>query len=147
MKLLFLLILPLFSIAQKKQMAIAGGIYAAAGFLDGQADIIAHNYHLYLLRHPNTNQQFTNPKLSARNKYKDWPTNNDAAFFGSKTFRVGLTDRYHQNRMLRNMLCAGGVGVLLTHGKMNWKQVALSAAISWASYAVGSGLAYKIYNK
>jgi len=39
--------------------------------------------------------QFWNPNISWMNKYKDWPTDDSAAFFLSKTVLVSFTDAWH----------------------------------------------------
>ena len=129
-----------------KQFGMSGGVMFTAGWLDNEADVAKFNFHLYKVRWPNTNPQWSNPLLSARNKYANWPVDKGPAYPGSKTWLVWTTDKYHMNRFMRNALVAGAVAVNLTIGeKLNWKQIAAMAAGNWAAFALGSGASAAFY--
>jgi hypothetical protein len=137
--------------AQQKQgywwkQAGAATCYLVAGFADGQAEIIRNDWRRYQAVHPRSNPQWSNPKLSFRNKYEAWPEDQSAAYPGSKTWLAFTTDKFHLNRTLRNALMAGGLAVSLSlYDKPNWKQILLQAAGSWGCFALGSGVAHAIY--
>lgn len=119
-----------------------------AGFLDGQREVMVHDYRRFLARHPNTNQQRTNPRMSFKNKYKNFPTDKRAKFFGSKTIFAWTTDKLHSNNTGRNFLLAGNVAIVLTIGeKPNWKNLLFQAGKSWACFAIGSGAAHAYYKE
>lgn len=56
-------------------------------------DTLAFHYGSSIFK--NLNAQFWNPNISWLNKYADYPTDNSAAFFLSKTALVFLTDAWH----------------------------------------------------
>lgn len=99
---MFLLVLALaFNSGLRSQMELKNYILAgSAMFLSGMTDgtIESINYHYedgFKLRCPGANDQFWNPALSWKNKYK----NNDPAqgpkFVGSTNVFVFTTDAYH----------------------------------------------------
>lgn len=150
----YFLILILFSgnlSAQKRdnfwlKQAAGGLTMAAAGWLSATNEIAVHDYRRFAARHPNANPQWANPRMSFRNKYVDWPQDKRAAYLGSKTVLAWTTDRHHLYNTTRNFLVAGNIGISMTlYEKANWKQVVLQAAVSWASFAVGSGAAHQYY--
>jgi hypothetical protein len=111
-----------------------------AGWLDNEADVLKFNYHLYQRRWPDADPRWANPKVSAVNKYRDWPHDTRAAYPGSKTWLVWTTDKYHLNRFMRNALMAGSLAVQINIGeKLRWQQVVLMALGNWAAFALGSG--------
>jgi hypothetical protein len=128
------------------KQSIGGAAMFAAGWLHATNEVSVHDYRRYAARHPNANPQWTNPRMSFRNKYADWPTDKSPAFFGSKTVFVWTTDAYHMRATARNFLIAGNIGVSMSlYEKPNWKQIVVQAATSWAMFAIGSGAAHKYY--
>lgn len=152
--LILLLIIPIFATSQNikknfwiKQSASAGSMMVA-GWLHGTNEVAVHDYRRYAARHPNANPQWSKPGISFRNKYKNWPTDMRAKYWGSKTVLAWTTDAYHLRNTLRNALIAGNVAITLTlYQKPNWKHIVLQAVGSWACYAVGSGAAHWYYKK
>jgi hypothetical protein len=148
---LLFFVLPLFCLAQKRdkfwvKQCISGTAMFAAGWLHATNEVSVHDYRRYAARHPNANPQWTNPRISFRNKYADWPTDKSPAFFGSKTVLVWATDAYHMRATARNFLIAGNIGVSMSlYEKPNLKQILLQAAASWGSFALGTGAAHKFY--
>lgn len=125
---------------------VSTAMMGIAGALDNTADVVKFNYHLFAQRWPNADRQWFDPKLSARNKYKDWPHDKSAAYFGSKTFLVFTTDFYHAARFARNMLIAGAFTITLTIGQpfRFWRALAIGV-MHWAAFAVGSGISNHFY--
>lgn len=145
------LIAPILAFPQKKnkfwlKQAIGAGACMTAGFFDGETEVLLHHYKLYKAKHPRTNPQWSNPALSFRNKYKNFPEDMRSKYFLSKSLLVAGTDKVHLNHAIRNMLLATNVTVSLTlYEKPNWKLVVMQGLISWTSYAIGSGIAHAYY--
>jgi hypothetical protein len=137
---------------QRKAFALKQGITIgtamAAGWLHGTNEVSVHDYRRYQARHPNANPQWANPKKSFKNKYQNFPANKDPAYWGSTHVLAWTTDAYHLRSTGRNLLMAGSIGVSMSlYEKPNWKQIALQACISWASFAIGTGAAHAYYKK
>jgi len=137
------------------KLLLASSMQAVAGWFDGESEVLLFDFEKYQKRWPNTNESWTNPEISSRNKYKNWPEDQSARFPGSKGILVGFTDKYHMNRMIRNVLLAGSVTVYFSLGRQHGCQKEKFAkralrtlgytALSWASYAAGSGAAHAFY--
>lgn len=150
-----LLMIPFFLFAQtnkhtgykQKQVLIFSGLLIA-GFLDGQSEVIKSDFSRYQRVHPLTNPNWSNPILSFKNKYKDWPTDTREKFFGSTTVFVWTTDKYHLNRTLRNGLMMGSTSLSMSlYEKPSLKQIVKQAALSWVFYLLGTGIAHSIVYK
>jgi hypothetical protein len=130
------------------KQSLSAGTMLAAGWLHGTNEVAVHDYRRYAARHPNANPQWAAPRVSFRNKYRDYPTDMRAAFWGSKTVLVWTTDAYHLRSTGRNFLIAGNIGVSMSlYEKPKVKQILLQAATSWAFYALGTGAAHAYYKK
>ena len=128
-----------------KQAAIAT-LHLVAGFATMQNEVTLHNWRLYASRHPSANPQWFNPVLSARNKYRNGDPNQGPAFLGSTTWLVWTTDKYHLNRMLRNVFTAGGTALTMTLWvRPRWQNIVLQLLFNWATFAVGTGIGHIYY--
>lgn len=118
----------------------------AAGFFDGEAEVLKYNYNGYKRLHPNTNEQYSNPNVSWVNKYRDWPTDTRERYIGSKTFLAWTTDKYHMNRTVRNGLLIGSMSVhIYVHEKPKPIKILKICLISWGCYAIGTQIAHQVY--
>jgi hypothetical protein len=88
-----------------KNYILAGSAMLVSGMIDGTVESI--NYHYedgFKLRCPKANNQFWNPAISWKNKYK----NNDPAqgpkFIGSDNVLVFTTDAYHMLRSINRTI-------------------------------------------
>lgn len=146
----FILLLPLFSICQKRghfwlKQGISATAMAAAGFLQGANEVSVNDYRRFAARHPNANPKWANPKISQYNKYKS-REDRTPAYFGSTTVLAWTTDRHHLYNTSRNFLVAGNIGISMSlYDKPNWKKIVLQAVSSWAFFALGSGAAHAYY--
>lgn len=149
----FLLIISISATAQKRdhywlKQGIAAGSLMYAGFLHGTNEVKKHDYRRFAARRTRADPQFHNPKLSFRNKYKNFPSDKSPAYWGSKTVLAWTTDAYHMNATGKNILLAGNIGLAMSlYDKPNWKQILLQAAASWGAYALGTGAAHAYYKE
>ena len=65
-----------------------------AGYANSVMDKLSHHYSRSTFS-KKKNQQYWNPSLSWRNKYKNGDPKQGAKFFGSTTFLVFTTDAWH----------------------------------------------------
>jgi hypothetical protein len=73
--------------------------YAESGYFKSIADKIMHDFKGSVFMEKK-NQQYWNPVLSCRNKYKNGNKEEGPKFFGSTTFLVWTTDAWHRYDML-----------------------------------------------
>jgi hypothetical protein len=101
---LILLLSPIGLFAQSwGQLAVAGGLMAVSGYADGVAETVQFNYRGYKRVHPNTKEQWSNPQVSWRNKWKNGDHLQGPAFPFSNNLFVGVTDVYHLGNTVRNV--------------------------------------------
>ncbi len=146
-----LVFIPVFSFGQRNKnfwlkQGIAATTMLAAGWLQGANEVAVNDYRRFAARHPAANPKFSNPRISFKRKYENFPTDKSPAYFGSTTFLAWTSDRHHLYNTTRNFLVAGNIGITMSlYEKPNWKQIVLQAAASWAFFALGSGAAHYYY--
>lgn len=90
-----------------KKYAIAGSSALMSGMLDGTIESISFHYQSgFKSRFPNANNQFWNPELSWRNKYKNGDPAQGPKFTGSTTVFAFTGDAYHMLRTSKRALDA-----------------------------------------
>jgi hypothetical protein len=138
---LFFLILSLASQAQRihwKDYFITGSSMFAAGMLDGTTESISYHYENGFRPHfKNINDDFWNPAISWKNKYKGGLAENGPRFTGSTTTFAWTTDAYHLLRTSRRMIYTGTLAYYVnanTNQKaehLTKKQIAKKAVIDF----------------
>jgi len=130
------------------KQGINAGCFMVGGFMFRRAEIAKDDFRRYQAIHPNTNPQWSNPKLSYRNKYKNWPEDQEPAYFLSTSVLVFTTDQFHMDNLAGGVAMVAGMGVSLTlYEKPNFKQILLQCGISLISYTSGRALADIVYPK
>jgi hypothetical protein len=138
-----------------KQYFLAGTTMLVSGLLDGTIESI--NYHYedgFKLRCPKANDQFWNPAVSWKNKYK----NNDPAqgpkFVGSKNIFAFTTDAYHLLRTTNRTLDGITIAYYANETcpefkskKVKWKHIARDFIILTAIRTAGFHLTYSFLFK
>lgn len=108
--LLFLTVCMQASIAQKikwKDYLVTGSSMFVSGMLDGTIESINYHYESgFKPRFTNANDQFWNPALSWKNKYKNGQSCEGAKFYGSTNMFVFTTDAYHMLRTSKRAIDA-----------------------------------------
>lgn len=70
-----------------------------AGIMNSIMDVIRYRWNMCIFK-DFPFQQWIDPKISWKNKWKDGDANKGERFFGSSTFLVWLTDLWHFAKML-----------------------------------------------
>lgn len=140
--------------AKQRKIAVQSFI---GGWFDGENHFLRNNYEYYQARWPNTNPQYSNPRLSANRKYKDGEEENGPAytFLGMKSTGVlaFTTDKWHLNEFLDMLMIAGAVGVTVTLYRwpkgVKWWRVAgrmvTEGFIVHASHSLGKAVCFEFY--
>jgi hypothetical protein len=157
--LIFLFTLAIPAKAQKKRWKdylITGTSMLASGALDGTIETISYHYESGFRPHfRNINDQFWNPAVSWKNKYKNGDPCYGPKFTGSTTFFVGATDGYHMLRGTKRMLGAGTLAYYMnqtcqeTHltRKQRTKRMVTDFLVLSAIRCVGFTLTYSVVFK
>jgi len=66
-----------------------------SGTARGFSTTIQHHFYAVRKVHPGIDESYYNPDSSWVRKYKDFPIDTRAAYFGSKSFLVWTTDAWH----------------------------------------------------
>lgn len=84
------------------------GLIATGGMLNGTMDKLQFHYNKSVFPKGQEKllwlgEEYWNPAISWKNKYKDWPSDPRPAFPGATTWLVSLTDAWH---LLKTMMMA-----------------------------------------
>lgn len=121
---------PLF---EKKDILIYS-LQFIAGMADGANQAII--YHA-----AGKGSHFWDYSTSWKNKYRNYPTDQRAAFPGSKTWLVGITDGNHLTRMVNRSFSLGSVMIAMSKGE-RWSEIIKEIIISSAINRIGFTIMY-----
>ncbi|WP_317897824.1 hypothetical protein [Aurantibacillus circumpalustris] len=136
-----------------KQYLVAAPVMLVTGMIDGTIESI--NYHYedgFKLTCPNANDQFWNPAVSWKNKYK----NNDPAqgqkFIGSTNVFAFTTDAYHLLRTTNRTLTGVAMAYYINQSyrekeltkKKKWLKIGADFLILTAIRTVGFHFTYSL---
>jgi hypothetical protein len=84
---------------------------------------------------------FWDYSTSWKNKYRNYPTDQRAAFPGSKTWAVGITDGNHLTRMINRSFSLGSVMIAMSEGE-RWSEIIKEVLISSLINRIGFTIVY-----
>jgi len=134
-----------------KEYLIPGSLIFVSGMVEGTTETLVFHYKYGFKKvFPDASDQFWDPSISWRNKYKNGQPSQGELFPGSKDFLVAFTDGYHLTRMTKLMLDMGAVTYCanknhpdVTRGKkVNWKTVAQDFVVLSAIRTLGFHVTY-----
>jgi hypothetical protein len=114
------------------------------GASEGFSEELQHHYWKVKIKFPNMNDQFFDPSISWKNKYKNGDPSQGEAYFGSTTMFVAGTDGFHAFRAVSKGFLIGGL-ITFQKGKTFWRTVG-EAVISMGFYSLGKGSAHYLIN-
>ena len=124
-------------------IAIKTGYFFAAGCLDGLHDKIDFRYDDFKRLFPEAKDQFCNPDISWRNKYKNGDPLQGEVFWQSSRMFVCATDLFHLTNTGRTFLCVVGAAIPL-NGKITLKELAVQAVVYLVAYNTGKYIVYEL---
>lgn len=123
------------------------GLLGVAGLSDGMLETIQHHYGTFKAKFPAANDQFWNPQISWKNKYRNWDNgDNRPAFPGSTTIFVATTDAYHALRAIKKNSIMAAV-VINVGSPQKWWHYLIDFATHTLMYQAGFYLTYSIIFK
>jgi hypothetical protein len=128
-------------------VVIRGGLMFLSGMADGTAETLRIDYSDFKAVFPNANDQYWNPNISWRNKWRNGDKAQGERFFLSSRSLVFTTDGYHQMRMLRNTFMVTALVIPLGGKKKSFKQYAKEGVIYYLCYTAGFTLTFDLIFK
>lgn len=117
----------------------------AAGACDGQVETIKYHYKNFKAVFPSANDQFWNPSLSHKNKWRDGDYIKGEAFPMSSTFFVWTTDSYHMLRSGKKLMLMTAIVIpICGHDGKKFKHYFTDFIVYSVCYASGFSLMYDI---
>ena len=113
-----------------------------AGMFEGTAEALKFHYS-NVDQKLSLNDNFWNPEISWRNKYKNGDPGQGERFTGSSTTLVWTTDGYHAMRFGRNTCLITGI-TLKIGDRQRWWKYFIELIAFYISYQVGFTITYDI---
>lgn len=148
-------ILMLFSISMQAQMncyeerwtldknkLITGSLAFISGTAKGLNETLQHHYSYFREAFPHASENWFNPKISWRNKYRDGIPENGPKFPFSTTALVMFTDQYHLNHFIHKTTLLTALVIKIGEGKQPFKFYIYDLLYYTACYQAGFSLMY-----
>lgn len=136
-----------------KQYILPGSAMLVSGFLDGTIEAMKFHYDSgFKPRFKNIDDQFWNPEISWKNKYKNGNPEEGPKFRGSTKSLVCLTDAYHGLRTAKNLVNTLTVTFYINRTrkeskKIKLKKILLDALILTTIRNIGFTASYSVLFK
>lgn len=121
-----------------------GGYNYFLGLLTGASNglnqTLLHRYNQFKARHPHSNDQYWDPKVSWVNKYAGGEVANGPAYPGSTTIFASFTDANHLTMSIHRagLVGMGALTCINLNGKKRpWWHYAISLGMGAAGYSIG----------
>lgn len=112
----------------------------AAGCFDGLTEVLRYDYPAFKKTFPKASNEFWDPAISWKNKWKDNNPNNGPAFLGSTTIFVWTTDGYHLSRSLQKAFICSALVFKIGDRKQKWYMYFIDFAAFSIAYSIGFNL-------
>jgi len=125
-----------------KNKLLTGGLIFLSGSAKGFNETLQFNYPIFEKTFPGVNDQWFNPKISWRNKYKDANPDNGPKFFLSTSAFVMFTDQYHLNNFIHKAALTSAIVIRISDGKKPFKHYLFDLLYYSACYQAGFSALY-----
>ena len=114
-----------------------------AGFFEGQNELIRHDYAAFKNIWPGARDQWWDPEISWKNKYKNFDQTQGPRHWGSTSVLVFTTDGYHATQMAKRT-CFFTAIAIGNWPANNWKQLLVRFVLYAVSNRAGFFVGYEI---
>lgn len=139
-----LFLLPLVTFSQYKLKPIPIGLTFIAGASKGVADKLQFHYYEVKEIFPNINDNFWNPDISYKNKWKNGDPMQGEAFWGSSRWFVCFTDGWHGANTTHKTAIIGAICFNIGDRKRPFKYYLYDFVVYSLSYSTGFWITYEI---
>jgi hypothetical protein len=133
----------------KNQFYAICALQLVSGAARGYEQVVNYHYSSFKRVHPGANDQFFDPEISWKNKYKDGIESEGSAFPLSTTLLVWTTDFKHLMDFtsdVPNYICIT-IPLFIKHGTPSIKQILLRALTIVAAREIGFNTIYSVIYK
>jgi hypothetical protein len=147
--LILFLSVSMFSHAQDKWWKLdkkdiwASSTMFVAGWADGTAELSKWKWDEFEAFYGDVNDEWYDPRVSWKNKYKNRNSADGPAYFGSTTFLVGTTDNYHMMRSIRNLSIAATL-FIVPRCEWDWRRMLLRVFCYTLANRAGFWVGYEL---
>lgn len=126
-----------------KKSALGFGVAFIGGMNNGLNQTLVNHYTQFKEAHPNINDQYWDPSISWKNKYKNFDGGDFSEnYIGSKTFMVWTTDAYHLTSQLSNASIISSTCIITIGKKRKWWEYGTDILITGLARSAGFHLVY-----
>lgn len=125
-----------------KNKIITGSLFLLSGSAKGFNETLQFNYGVFEDKFPGADDQWFDPKISWRNKYRNGHPDNGPRFFLSTSLLVMFTDQYHLNNFVHRVGIVSALVVKIGEGKKPFKYYLFDALYYAACYQAGFSVMY-----
>jgi len=125
-----------------KNKIITGSLVLVAGSAKGFNETLHFNYKAFENTFPGINENWFNPQVSWRNKYKGGDPDNGPKFFLSTSAFVMFTDQYHLNNFINRAAIMSALVIKIGEGKKPFKHYLLDLLFYTVCHQVGFAATY-----
>ncbi len=129
-----------------KNKIATGSLMMLGGGAKGFNETLSFHYERFDKAFPHANDQWFNPALSWKNKYKNGDPLQGAKFIGSTSFFVLVTDQYHLNNFIYRAAITSALVIKLGE-KQKFKYYVLDFAYYTLCYQAGFAATYYTFKK
>lgn len=122
-------------------LILTGIFVIIAGICDGLIEMLLHHYNAFKKLFPKAKDQFCNPAISWKNKYKNRSKEEGAKFLFSTNALVWVTDLYHLIRLIKRSSILTAIS-FMTFFIVGWWAVLVFFVLN-ILYLIGFYLIYK----
>ncbi len=117
--------LKIYQLSKRETIPFFSGLALSAisGAADAYHHMLTNHYSEFKRRHPGANDEYWDRRISWTKKYRDYPDDTRAAYFGSKTFLVWTTDGWHLTDMLARSTFTMGLTLNLSFAEWDQRPV------------------------
>jgi len=125
-----------------KNKILTGSLALVGGASKGFNETLHFNYRAFENTFPGANEQWFNPQVSWRNKYKGGDPDNGPKFFLSNSLFVTFTDQYHLNNFIHRTALMSALIIKIGDGKRPFRHYVYDFLFYSACYQAGFAATY-----
>jgi len=130
-----------------RNKVITGSLVFIAGASKGFNETLMFHWDAFHQKFPHANQNWYNPELSWKNKYKDGDPSKGAKFPLSTTMLVATTDQYHLNNFINKTAWVSTIMIKMSEPRKSFKHYFLDMLYYTACHQMGFALTYYSFTK
>lgn len=125
-----------------KNKILTASLVFVGGAAKGFNETLHFNYKAFEKAFPGVNENWFDPQVSWRNKYRDGDPDNGPKFFLSTSVFVMITDQYHLNNFIHRAALMSALVIKIGDGKKPFRHYLFDLLFYTACYQTGFAATY-----